>query len=242
MRGDNSVMTSKEYRLYHYTNRLETIQRILENGFWPRFCAEDISWIVNEPRYLMVPLVSFCDITIQLSAEHQAAYGNYAIGMSKEWGKRNGISPLFYVHGDGPLALYLQKYQRALTRTPLRPDDFGDVWPLLPYIKPVTGYFPAGQHTERDYTGIKDFDEEMEWRYVPPNWKQSIYSINLYDGPARANASMQSEKTKESMHQFQPADIEVVVVNKEQERSILMHNNPELSGKTLIWDEIKLLE
>jgi len=46
-------------------------------------------------------MVCFCDIPIQLSVQHQKAYGSYVIGVSKDWGKKVGLTPLLYIYENG---------------------------------------------------------------------------------------------------------------------------------------------
>ncbi|WP_366645836.1 abortive infection system antitoxin AbiGi family protein [Amphritea sp.] len=71
--------------LFHFTSDLETLFLIMENGFWPRFCYEDISWCSDE-KFFLNAMVCFCDIPLRKLESHTEFYGRYGIGMKREWG------------------------------------------------------------------------------------------------------------------------------------------------------------
>lgn len=79
--------------LFHFTDRLENIISILENGFYPRYCMEQI----NE-KEIAIPIVCFCDIPLSQIKNHINNYGKYGIGLKKEWGIENGLNPVFYAN------------------------------------------------------------------------------------------------------------------------------------------------
>jgi len=98
--------------LYHYTRRFDWILSILENGFEFRRCEEDLpltgfsSSVFSFPgiiKYSIYPkVVCFCDLPFNLVSDHVNQYGEYCIGLTKEWGMKNGITPIRYVHYDTP--------------------------------------------------------------------------------------------------------------------------------------------
>lgn len=40
------MATIKSNSLFHFTHKEEYLLDILENGFWPRYCFEDIEWLI----------------------------------------------------------------------------------------------------------------------------------------------------------------------------------------------------
>ena len=92
--------------LFHFTNTRGNLISILENEFRPHYSLEDYSIILPTERQdinmrFAIPMVSFCDIPISHSKTHRTTYGQYGIGLSKEWGQKNGVSPVLYVyHGS----------------------------------------------------------------------------------------------------------------------------------------------
>jgi len=98
--------------LYHYTNKFKWIISILEEGFKFNKCEEKLpltgfsSSIFSHPeivKHLIHPeVVCFCDIPFSLVSDHINKYGEYCIGLTKDWGMKNGITPIRYVHFDTP--------------------------------------------------------------------------------------------------------------------------------------------
>lgn len=82
--------------IFHYTKTIDALRGILDNGFQPSYCREQI----GELLYL-IPMVSFCNLSIK-DVDLYMRYGDYGIGMSVEWALRNRISPVIYVHENSP--------------------------------------------------------------------------------------------------------------------------------------------
>lgn len=98
--------------LYHYTRKFECLINITKNGFEFRRCEEDLP-LTGYPgspltlpgviKYFIYPeVVCFCDIPFNLVNKHILQYGEYCIGLTKEWGMSNGITPIRYVHYETP--------------------------------------------------------------------------------------------------------------------------------------------
>jgi hypothetical protein len=233
-------LSPREYRLFHYTKQLTTLVQILEGGFWPRYCPEDFSWLKGgSPLYILVPLASFCDIPVFLSNDHREAYGNYAIGLSKEWGVEKGLTPVLYINDEGPIAHQLMKFLRtAVYGFIFEKREFGQFWRLLPYFKPVTGYFPDGQVGTRDYPGIKKFDEEMEWRFVPVSHADSIYPEPFFKEAAQKRRDDMSKSTFNSKLTFEPNDVEVILVESASDLDKIAYRFPDYSSKIFLWSQV----
>lgn len=95
---DKKISISSD-NLYHFTNDIDIIKSILQNGFYPRTSIENISFLLPEydRAFLGTPMVCFCDIPIDLIEKHTNRYGKYGIGLSKKWGTENGITPVAYI-------------------------------------------------------------------------------------------------------------------------------------------------
>ncbi len=81
--------------LYHFKSNLDVLHSILTNGFSHRLWQEGIPYKKSEQHNFMV---CFCDIRIEDANYHRQCYGDNAIVLTKEWGKKNGISPVRYIH------------------------------------------------------------------------------------------------------------------------------------------------
>ena len=80
-------MEPKSDNLFHFTKTLDILKSILKNRIYPRFCLEDIEWCGLSPdKFLAFPMSCFCDIPLSRLSEHTDFYGNYGIGLTKDWG------------------------------------------------------------------------------------------------------------------------------------------------------------
>lgn len=92
--------------LFHFTPKLDFLESILIKGFQPRFSLENISGsstLDYTDEELAYPMVCFCDIPLSNVEKHSSTYGKYAIGLTKEWGIINKISPILYYYKDSPI-------------------------------------------------------------------------------------------------------------------------------------------
>lgn len=85
--------------LYHFTKDTKTVSKIINFGFRYSLCHESVPFKSSSRNLFNV---SFCDIKFDDSENHRKCYGNYSIVLSKEWGIRNGVSPVRYVHSNSP--------------------------------------------------------------------------------------------------------------------------------------------
>lgn len=88
------MKTLSSSTLLHYTERVEYLYDILENDFSPRICIEKLNPFSRSE--IAIPMKCFCDIPLSQVGDHTKQYGEYGIGLTKEWGKKKGISPVFY--------------------------------------------------------------------------------------------------------------------------------------------------
>jgi hypothetical protein len=78
--------------LFHFTNSFDNLLSILKEEFRPRFCLEDFSLMFvgmsTDPKQEWgVPMVCFCDLPLSQTSFHLSVYGDYGIGLTKDWGK-----------------------------------------------------------------------------------------------------------------------------------------------------------
>ena len=119
--------------LFHYTN-FKNLLGIIDNGFRYSNFEEDLPFTMSErsffSRFNQTNLiryyqhsasVCFCDLPFDRIENHRNQYGQYCIGMSKEWAMKNGITPVRYIHKGSPdiqnelykmLTQYLPLYER----------------------------------------------------------------------------------------------------------------------------------
>lgn len=85
--------------LFHFTKEPGVLLKILETGVIPNYCLEDLSYF-NRKLNVGVPMISFCDIPLTRTSMFKARYGEYAIGLSKEWALKKQINPILYVNDE----------------------------------------------------------------------------------------------------------------------------------------------
>jgi|SRR5690554_1655858 len=85
--------------LYHFKSNVDVLNSILTYGFRHSMWSETIPYKKSEQHNFMV---CFCDIRIEDANYHRQCYGDNAIVLTKEWGKKNGISPVRYIHENSP--------------------------------------------------------------------------------------------------------------------------------------------
>lgn len=202
-------MKPKSDNLFHFTKSLDVLKLILKNGLEPRYCLEDTEWLSIKYKYMAYAMSCFCDIPLSRINEHTDFYGNYGIGLSKEWGLKNGLNPVVYIPSDGEISK-LARYLALLN--PFNDDvekekELADNWrKLITLSKPLTGtMLVAGKPVE------KEFYQENEWRYVPniDNFiPQEDYDV-LQD-EANINAKKYTLK-------FTPSDIKYIFVHNDSE-------------------------
>ena len=95
--------------LFHYPQKLDNLKRILAQGFKPNYCEENFSLSDKPDLIVGIPLVSFCDIPLTRITNFKIRYKEYAIGLSKDWGLKNGVNPVFYATPNSFVLSSLQK-------------------------------------------------------------------------------------------------------------------------------------
>jgi len=210
--------------LFHFTSTIENLRGILRSDFLPRYSVEDLS--VLSPKgtsdatfSFAIPMVSFCDIPLSQVASHMAIYGNYAMGMRKNWGKSNKIAPVLYTYRRSRVAASVVRLLAAPAPLASLGRDKSVVlrqFPeLLCFVKAYEGTLVHNGKTRRRHR----FYDEREWRYVPrlpgspPMFQILQSSLNSHDLLHQANGSLPPD----ARIRFSPRDIKYVVVSREDE-------------------------
>lgn len=214
-------MTIKANALFHFTPRKKYLFDILENGFWPRYCREDVSWMKSKDhKFCAYPMVCFCDIPLSKISEHTKFYGRFGIGMTREWAVAHELSPVWYVSDRTDLSKkvksiveaikpFKEKYEPLQIFKDMENSIHGLFYHLFNYIKPVSGVMEINK--EKIY---KKFDEESEWRYVPNN--EHIRKLILDYSSVKIDE--ENKKTKQfASLMFEPKDIKYIFVPKDSD-------------------------
>lgn len=84
--------------LFHFTNKKNYLLSILKNGLYVRYSLENYQNLINNKAEIVFPMTCFCDIPLSHVKNHTKTYGRYAIGLTKDWGMRNKVSPVIYAY------------------------------------------------------------------------------------------------------------------------------------------------
>jgi len=227
-------MKPKSDNLFHFTKSLEILKSILDNGIYPRFCLEDIEWLgLDDDKYLAFPITCFCDIPLSRISDHTDFYGNYGIGLSKNWGTKNKLNPVAYSPSDGniqQLMKYLFHLYLPENRKKQQQDINSHAYRLLSLLKPTNGKMViSGGIIE------KDFYQENEWRYVPAI-DGVIQEKDFEDTKEDANKSIEKYKLE-----FSPSDVKYIFVKNDGDiPSLVDHINESLGMYPL--NDLKILQ
>lgn len=194
--------------LFHYIDDLERLLEILGEGFVPNYHLEDLTGEGHEDLYRGIPMVSFSDIDPdpKCSHKHRKNYGNYCIGLKKEWALScNDINPIMYVSSPALLMIVQSNL--------IDSDLFG-------FIKKYTSPW------DNDPNHI-NYDE-CEWRYVAHDpevkWMQSKDEYDKWRGDTNLKRPKPTEALRRNVLTFKVEDITHLCVPPEEEKEQLIES------------------
>ncbi len=169
-------MTTRSDTLFHFTKNIDVLKSILQNGFWPQYCLEDVSW-QGYPGYddVAFPMSCFCDIPISKINDHVNFYGRYGVGLKKEWGIENHLNPVFYFTGNNKLYQsmgVLSDILYQVSDSEIRNKGMDSIRHFHSHAKCISG---TVLNIQQDKKVEKDFLQESEWRYVPSDERIKQY-------------------------------------------------------------------
>lgn len=200
--------------LFQFTGNLETLVKILSSGgFWPRYCIE-FGWREKLTFDFAVPQCCFCDIPLSAIQNHMGLYGKYGIGMTKDWGIENGISPVMYVVPNSHFVKIINGIRKAAKGVAENTKFFA-------FLKRYQGV--NYRYVDGDWIPKKNYlyYNEREWRYVPSELDANEMIIRV-DKKEEFDADILSQRTKPYLCPFKSEDIRYMIVTNEEERISLV--------------------
>jgi len=190
---------------------MDVLFSILNYGFWPRYCFEDVQWQgFKDHDFIAYPMVCFCDIPLGRIAEHVDFYGSFGIGLTKEWGARNNLNPVSYYTGNNQLH---QAFQSLITIAVDLPDEekksqaVKNLRYLLAYSKPTIGRIIVNG------TPVpKEFYQESEWRYIPQHENVPEYLLFNNYGATDVLDHHNALASQHARLTFYPSDVRYLFV------------------------------
>lgn len=222
--------------LIHFTNSKDTLISILNEEFRIKYCSEKIITPVGNLSYAF-PMVSFCDIPLSQIKEHITKYGNYGLGLTKEWGQKHGLNPVLYVDKNSTVGsnyyaafdeLYIGKKIKDRSETELKSLD------VVRYMKNYEADLITPKIEKKGYR----FADEKEWRYVP-NFKEVPMLVR--DEMYQDNKDAVNNLVKDLRLGFEPKDIKYVIINDDTEISEFISSLRKAKGKIYSYDDVERL-
>jgi len=158
---DNESLSANT--LFNFTKEFEYLKSKIENGFKPRLVLEGYHSTLGKEIEIAVPMVCFCDIRLSQILTHVEEYGDYGIGLEKEWAMKKRVEPLIYaLENSTPIKIF-KNFVNKKSNTQERKN----VLRFIAYLKPYSG-MQNGKN--------RNFYNEREWRFVP-NVDLDTYSL-----------------------------------------------------------------
>lgn len=211
----------KSHTLFHFTKNIDSLCGILERGFLPRYCLEDISWLESDTTTsVALPIVCFCDIPLGRISDHIGFYGSFGIGLTKSWAIANGLNPLLYVSSTSTFSSHFTQLLKTFTPI-LEPKSEGESADVDYYLSPrhVVAFMKPLEGTiiSNGEPISKDFYQESEWRYVaqPKGIPDFINGISFADQEFLKEKNL--ALAQECALSFSPSDVRYIFVSKDSE-------------------------
>ena len=154
-------------------------------AFKVQYCTERIYVNKHTSLHMAIPMVSFADIRPtdyvrsfwqpkQKGERRMGYYGDYAIGLNKDWAVRNNIIPILYVPkpkdsgnvltSNNPIKCLEHFAQKNLQKNQMG-QIIEDLPPIASFCKHYIGFLE--NKVETDIQRVEySFHLEQEWRYV----------------------------------------------------------------------------
>ena len=249
--------TIKSNSLFHFTPKEEYLLDILENGFWPRYCFEDIEWLIPKDlknelekqeegpilefiKYLIkrnissiaYPMSCFCDIPLSKITAHTDFYGSFGLGMKKEWGIRKGLNPIFYLSDNSIIPNLIRNF--ILKNIPADAINLLFSNELSPNTTLQLMKFLKPLRGRMKVNGkevTKNFDEECEWRYTPTSDENSPFQNFLPNIFSRSNEDLLNSNAitkKNASLKFESSDIKYIFVPEDSHIPVIINKINEI--------------
>lgn len=203
--------------LFQFTRELKTLEKILSSqGFWPQYCLE-YGW----SKRFAVPECCFCNTPFSAIHHHMKIYGEYGVGMSRQWGISKGLSPLMYHLRDSRMG----KNFRRLLQNAKRQKNEEVIYRQLVLMKPyqAVNYIKDEKGELKQHNNYLYYDER-EWRYIPdlPIYKDLLRFVkDQSELDVLKETKGLDDSTKAFMCTFTAYDVKYLIVKDAIDRILL---------------------
>ena len=194
----------------HLTGSLEVLFEILRENFFLNYCTEEFACGTRN-LHARIPMVSFCDIPLSEIKDHIGKYGEYGLGLSKEWAKRCGLNPVLYVEQNSLVSTSIATLQSEYLTDAAKngPTVLGP--PIRHMLQHVKNY--EGPLNRNGISEIYRFSDEREWRYVP----QAIEARDHMRAQFSSVKAARNSSGEQLRLTFEPNDIRYIIIKEDSE-------------------------
>ena len=220
--------------LFHFTQK-NRLYDILSSTFKVSYARERILG-GNEIKEFAVPMVSFSDLRLSELKDNIGTYGKFGIGLTKDWAINQGLNPVMYA---SQYSLFTENFIRATEdffKLVNQTNDtsgryetaYNNTLNTLRYIKNYKGdLIRPGKKIKKNYV----FANEREWRYVPPINENILAFVPINQIRTSKQKSQFNQKVKHLRLNFQPDDIQYLIVKKDQDINDLIRHLRQVKGR-----------
>lgn len=220
-----SSPTISSNTLFHFTDE-EKLISILKEGFKPHLCMEDLNFFLTDEELTKedtedfqhaIPMICFCDIPLSQSKNHMNTYGNFGVGLKKDWGKQKSISPVLYAYKKSKITSVIQQIMINFHDDISMYDKLTyDLYLIHCFTKEYEG--KLWEKKEGKFSGeIIRFYDEREWRYVPPIEKLHDYCLHKREYLDNSIRSPIQDRLDKMPLNFEASHIKYIIVSSEEE-------------------------
>lgn len=213
---------------------------ILSDNFRVYNCRERLELPSGDVGFV-VPMVSFCDIPLSEVKSHIAKYGSYGLGLTKEWGIKNGLNPVLYMERLSKLS---GNFENAFAHF-VNPQENGH-WTseqkcfvdLIRYMKNYEGDLIRKGTTTKRYR----FSDEREWRFVPS--VDTDCEMICGQGDYERDAVFRKEtdaKLERLRLTFEPNDIKYIIIQNDSEIGDFIEHLRRAKGNKYVHADVERL-
>lgn len=200
--------------LWHQTNYRGLRNILKSKSFMCSYSLEEVDEIVGEK--IAFPMVSMCDLPFSELSEYLGKYGDYAIGLTKEWGVKMKFNPIWYYE---PKSRVPQILKKEITDAISNGDDsIFSLIGILSYMKKLEGPLPSHKYS------LYRFYDEREVRFVP----SAGYLASKGNEPMLTSADYKSYKLANgnssinAVINFDWADVRYIIVKEDKQVPIFL--------------------
>lgn len=201
--------------IIHYTKTIDSLKQILEKGFHVKYCYEKIDSSEKGIIHSAFPMVSFCDIPLSQVKAHIESYGDYGIGLRKEWAKAKKLSPVLYFDKDSELINNLrEEFERLVDKGMKKEIAYADVEHIISLMAYSKNY-EADLIRKGDVIKNYRFYNEREWRFVPNKTILGNAKAFLAEEDYNKDKKKNNDTLNHITLNFETKDISYIIVKSE---------------------------